>query len=296
MPSSKVTWLARGVTLLCVAFSLAEALLSIDRAGDLSLLLPRPLTVAVGDAPLADVLLGRTIELELPELGAEGPATVRAIRPCPEVETANHAGRRLITGTFHHSAGNVLKLEIEDADGPIGVTSNHPFWSADRQAFVEAGQLQVGEQLQQADGTLVQVTRITPHTGPPVEVYNLEVDAEHVYHVGVGGVLVHNAYPVVIGESMNRVKAAVQSLRAQGINAKWYQTWSRNWPKGRSLTAAEEVAAKARNIRWLASKKKLGVTIYDIGIDPSRAKRSIFYDAESTATQGYRGLVDLLGF
>ena len=210
-----------------VEWLLAETLLRIESEDDLSLLLPRPLTVAVAGAPLADMLLGRTIELDLPELGAEGPATVLAIRPCPEVETANHAGRRLITGTFHHSAGNVLKLEIEDAAGPIGVTSNHPFWSADRQAFVEAGQLQVGEQLQQADGTLVQITRITPHTGPPVEVYNLEVDAEHVYHVGVGGVLVHNTYPYstpallgpngvqgVMGQMNLNAQQALQRFRA----------------------------------------------------------------------------------
>ena len=205
----------RGAAILCIAFSLTVELLSIDRVGDLSLLQPRPLTVAVVDAPLADVLLGRTIELDLPELGAQGPATVRAIQPCPEVETANHAGRRLITGTFHHSAGNVLKLEIEKATSPIGVTPNHPFWSADRHAFVEAGQLLVGEQLQQADGTLVQVTRITPHTGPPVEVYNLEVDAEHVYHVGAGGVLVHNTYPTSLTHytSSNRLGEILESAR-----------------------------------------------------------------------------------
>ncbi|MFN6105616.1 MAG: hypothetical protein ACK5EA_14395, partial [Planctomycetaceae bacterium] len=44
-------------------------------------------------------------------------------------------------------------------------------------------------------GTLRQVTRITPRRGPPVAVFNLEVDAEHVYFVSTAGVLVHNAYP-----------------------------------------------------------------------------------------------------
>ncbi|MEZ6058376.1 MAG: hypothetical protein R3C01_16875 [Planctomycetaceae bacterium] len=57
-----------------------------------------------------------------------------------------------------------------------------------------AGELRMGEHLQRADGTLTQVTQITPHRGPPVEVFNLEIDTEHVYHVGDGGVLVHNAY------------------------------------------------------------------------------------------------------
>jgi len=66
--------------------------------------------------------------------------------------------------------------------------------AVDRQAFVEAGELAVGDHVQRANGTLAQVTRITPRRGPPVPVFNLEIDAEHVYHVGVGGVLVHNTY------------------------------------------------------------------------------------------------------
>ncbi|MFN6103138.1 MAG: polymorphic toxin-type HINT domain-containing protein, partial [Planctomycetaceae bacterium] len=73
--------------------------------------------------------------------------------------------------------------------------ANHPFWSADRQDFVPAGALTIGEHLRTESGTLRQVTRITPRRGPPVAVFNLEVDAEHVYFVSTAGVLVHNAYP-----------------------------------------------------------------------------------------------------
>jgi hypothetical protein len=88
----------------------------------------------------------------------------------------------------------VIDLQVVGEPDSIGVTDNHPFWSAERQEFVPAGKLHVGEQLQRADGTLTQVARITARRGPPVEVFNLEVDAEHVYHVGTTGVLVHNAH------------------------------------------------------------------------------------------------------
>jgi hypothetical protein len=115
-----------------------------------------------------------------------------AIEPCPALEAAGRPGRRLITGTFRHSAGNLLDAQIAGEPAPLGVTDNHPFWSEDRQAFVPAGELRPGERLRRADQTLTQITRITPRTGPPVPVYNLEVDAEHVYHVGASGVLVHN--------------------------------------------------------------------------------------------------------
>ncbi|MFN7768587.1 MAG: polymorphic toxin-type HINT domain-containing protein, partial [Planctomycetaceae bacterium] len=128
----------------------------------------------------------------LPELGAVGPAEVLAIEPCPPL--ASGPGRT-VTGTFAHAAANVLDLEIEGLDTPLGCTANHPFWSADRQDFVPAGSLTIGEHLRTESGTLRQVTRITPRRGPPVAVFNLEVDAEHVYFVSTAGVLVHNAYP-----------------------------------------------------------------------------------------------------
>ncbi|MFN7766562.1 MAG: polymorphic toxin-type HINT domain-containing protein, partial [Planctomycetaceae bacterium] len=130
------------------------------------------------------------IHLALPELGAVGPAEVLAIEPCPPL--ASGPGRT-VTGTFAHAAADVLDLEIEGLDTPLGCTANHRFWSADRQDFVPAGSLTIGEHLRTESGTLRQVTRITPRRGPPVAVFNLEVDAEHVYYVSTAGVLVHNA-------------------------------------------------------------------------------------------------------
>ncbi|MFN7770826.1 MAG: polymorphic toxin-type HINT domain-containing protein [Planctomycetaceae bacterium] len=144
------------------------------------------------------------IHLALPELGAVGPAEVLAIEPCPSL--ASGPGRT-VTGTFAHAAADVLDLEIEGLDTPLGCTANHPFWSADRHDFVPAGSLTIGEHLQTESGTLRQVTRITPRRGPPVAVFNLEVDAEHVYYVSTAGVLVHNAYP---GNAPTSVEVASQ--------------------------------------------------------------------------------------
>lgn len=70
---------------------------------------------------------------------------------------------------------------------------------------------------------------------------------------------------------MGAIKAA-----ARKIGAKWYQAWGKNFTPanfdmGKSL---------ARNERWLRSKIAQGYTIYDIGIDPTRATRSPFYELE----------------
>jgi hypothetical protein len=178
-----------------IEWLVTEAVILIADADD-----PQSLFVNVPSIPAAPgtedykqqrLLLGQTIRLDLLELGAQGPAMVTAIDPCPPVDKPQ-PGRRMVTGTFRHSAANVVDLQVGSESESFGVTDNHPFWSVDRGEFVEAGLLRIGEQLQCADGTITQVTRITPRRGPPVEVYNFEVDAEHVYHVGTTGVLVHN--------------------------------------------------------------------------------------------------------
>jgi hypothetical protein len=132
------------------------------------------------------------IFLALHELAAVGPAEVVEVSPCPELEPG--AGR-LVTGTFFHHSGEVLDIAVDGLTEPIGCTGAHPFWSEDRQDFVPARELVLGETLRTESGTLRQITRITPRRGPPVPVFNLEVDAEHVYYVSVDGVLVHNACP-----------------------------------------------------------------------------------------------------
>ncbi|MCP4594564.1 MAG: hypothetical protein GY842_27855, partial [bacterium] len=71
-----------------------------------------------------------------------------------------------------------------------GATATHPFWSLDRQAFVPAGDLTVGERIATLRGE-THVVSMTPH-GAPETVYNLEVWGEHVYHVGRLAALVHN--------------------------------------------------------------------------------------------------------
>lgn len=78
-----------------------------------------------------------------------------------------------------------------DTKETLGTTSNHPFWSVNRQDYVQAGSLVIGEQVQTFSGDTKRVISKLPRPGPEA-VYNLEVHGEHVYYVGVNGVLVHN--------------------------------------------------------------------------------------------------------
>jgi hypothetical protein len=169
-----------------------------------------------------------TIELDLPELGVEGLAQVLRIGPCPPI--APGPGQ-VVTGTFKHEAdgdlvtvvirpsvvhadwvkphpndyprfvsttdceiggtGNESGILPPPSDYEIGCTANHPFWSEDRQEFVEAGQLRPGERVRTRLDEIAHVVQVKPR--PPTKwVYNLEVQGENVYEVCPNGVLVHN--------------------------------------------------------------------------------------------------------
>jgi hypothetical protein len=154
------------------------------------------------------VPVGLVVEMDLPELGLTDLAWVTDIADCPEIESRDSgrsAGGSVVTATFHHSSGDVIDLMVEDegvsqpssfrphsSKETIGTTSNHPFWSVDRQEYVQAGQLEPGERVLTFSGDTKRIASKLARPGPQ-PVYNLEVHAEHVYFVGEDALLVHNA-------------------------------------------------------------------------------------------------------
>jgi hypothetical protein len=125
----------------------------------------------------------------MPEMGVVGQARVTAIKPCPPLEAGPG---KIVTGTFRHSRAQVLELWVQGERAVIGVTAGHPFWSPDRQAWVPAGELRVGERLAAKDGSTPVVLRIEKYEQEE-PVYNIEVEGDHCYRVGQQGLLVHNA-------------------------------------------------------------------------------------------------------
>ena len=168
---------------------------------------------------LAGKVVGDELPLSLPEMGLEGTAWITAVEPCPPIEPDDGTGRPVVTGTMRHLAANVLDLAVEGLDEPLGVTTTHPIWSEDRHNFIPAAELTVGERLRSLGGTPARIVRITPHRGPPVAVYNLEVDAQHVYRVGQTGLLVHNTCPIAGGGAdVSNLPAGVQDRIQEFVN------------------------------------------------------------------------------
>ncbi len=137
----------------------------------------------------------KTIRLSIPEMGVEGPTKVVSIKPMKPMKSAPPSGAAVVTGTFKHSAADVLDLQLEAEDKSIGVTYSHPFRSADRKDWVAAGELKVGERVETRTGT-TKVVSIKKRPGQ-VPVYNLEVHKKHTYFVGKSGAWVHNSCALV---------------------------------------------------------------------------------------------------
>tara|TARA_R110001592_G_scaffold264311_1_gene529711 strand:+ start:446 stop:1111 length:666 start_codon:yes stop_codon:yes gene_type:complete len=125
-------------------------------------------------------------------------------------------GFQIVTGTFQHEAAQTLDISVEDELKPIGTTPNHPIWSVDREAFVRADSLSVGERLQTLNG-IVRITSITAR-GPPEPVYNLEVQVKHTYFVADSGVLVHNGKNCEVLERFGNADEATQAANTNKLH------------------------------------------------------------------------------
>jgi RHS repeat-associated protein len=101
-----------------------------------------------------------------------------------------------VTATINGLGAKQL-VDIDVADhGHLTATEGHPFWVQSRNAWVEAGKLQVGDQVVTPTGALLAVVSVRDFTAYQ-RVYNLSVDEVHTYFVATTGapVLVHNCGP-----------------------------------------------------------------------------------------------------
>ncbi|MFM9961275.1 MAG: polymorphic toxin-type HINT domain-containing protein, partial [Planctomycetaceae bacterium] len=200
------------------------------------------------------VKTGGKYEFDMEEVGAVGIADVLSIDECQQPPRRQNEYHRLVTGKFEHEATNVIDLYVEGQDEPIGTTANHPFWSEDRQAFVEAQSLRPGENLLNAEGQRIRVITHSARPGPAT-VYNLEVDGANVYHVSDDGLLVHNACKdVLLGQTMTRVIG----LAAQR-GWRWLSGRNWNWKRNRDFL-----------YHAMDNVRKGNARILDIGFDAAK--------------------------
>jgi len=137
---------------------------------------------------------GGTVLLSLPEQGLDGLATVNRVGPCPPISPGPGS---VVTGTFSQVRSGVLNFYLQGLSEPIGVTENHPIYSATRGRFVHAKELKQGETIDGLSGEfkVVNIESIDAEN----HVYNLEVSQDHVYRVLTAAILVHNSSAATSG-------------------------------------------------------------------------------------------------
>lgn len=131
-----------------------------------------------------------TVYVSLPEMRSIGYAKVLNIDNCSLLSYNPTSNYRPITGKFIHISNTVWELTFKGMEKPLGVTSNHPIWSNDRERWVEAGELKIGELITTQLGTTQLLSK--SYLEGEHKVYNIEVHDAHNYFVSRQEILVHN--------------------------------------------------------------------------------------------------------
>jgi hypothetical protein len=133
--------------------------------------------------------IGRELWIDLPEIGIAGTMSVVGIREVPELRDGTG---RVVLATIRHQRSDVVEVRLDDGE-TLRPTGTHRLYSADRDSWVSAVDLQVGEWLLTASGKarIASIDHV-PGTHP---VFNIEVEGDHEYFVSRAGVLSHNVDP-----------------------------------------------------------------------------------------------------
>jgi len=135
----------------------------------------------------SDIEPGKEIPLRIDELRIDGAARVTSVDACHIAEGTGC----LVTGTVNHLNSSVLRLHFVGSEETLEPTATHRLWSANRDGWVAAGELQIGERLVTESGT-VTVAQIERIAGKH-RVFNFEVAGAHTYLVSGLRIKSHNA-------------------------------------------------------------------------------------------------------
>lgn len=156
---------------------------------------------------------GTSKPIEKVKIGDEVVAT--------DPDTGETKSRKVSAEIKGEGLKNLVKVTI-DVDGPKGdktasvtATDGHPFWVPQLGTWVDATDLEPGEQLRTASGAQAEIKAVKRWTAISAAVFNLTVGELHTYYVLAGAtpVLVHNC-----NDSMDFVHGT-SSTHADNIEA-----------------------------------------------------------------------------
>ena len=134
--------------------------------------------------------------MNLPEQAIYGPFRITSIKhiipqkkPVDDDESDEYDFRP-VTALFTHESSQVLDISFENGE-KLGVTYQHPIFSATSGHWKLAGELEIGEEVLTKTGSTTVVS--TTKKDGSEKVYNLEVKDLHNFLVGTSGIIVHNS-------------------------------------------------------------------------------------------------------
>jgi len=130
---------------------------------------------------------GSWVEYSLDELNLTGQAHVVSVEDCVEIEPGPGC---VVLSTLTHVSDCVLRLDVEGVESPLELTPGHRLFSEDRETWIQACQLRIGENLRTKAGPR-RIVSIDAELGVH-RVFNIEVETDHCYCVSSIGVLSHN--------------------------------------------------------------------------------------------------------
>lgn len=123
-------------------------------------------------------------------------------------EDTFETAEKTVVETYVREVTKLVHLTINNE--LIITTVDHPFYVKEY-GFINAGELLVGDKVVNANGETCLVENVHVEiTEVPETVYNFQVEDFHTYHVGNGGILVHNA-DYLSPKQMNQYKQDVLS-------------------------------------------------------------------------------------
>jgi hypothetical protein len=158
--------------------------------------------------------VGERLAIHLEEFKLQGEALVTYVGKAPRLK----AGSRCpVTGRLQHMSRDVIALTFEGDARSLRLTRKHPVYSAEREGWVDAAQVQPGERLSTRDGS-VSVRAVLLEAQPRSAVYDLEVAGVHSYFVHEQKVLAHNCPQAArVGGSLDDLANAGKAMDRGGL-------------------------------------------------------------------------------
>ncbi len=126
---------------------------------------------------------------------------------------------QVVLQTFHSWTDELYDIAIRDE--VLSTTGSHRFWLPEEGSWVPAKSLKAGQWLLGPNNVRIRIDAIATRQHL-CDVYNLEVESDHNYFVGLSGVLVHNGDPRAgqdFGDYNRARNAALEWLQERGFRA-----------------------------------------------------------------------------